>query len=43
MDVMMPKLNGYETTKAIRNLSNKLDGYSIPIIAMTANAFAKDV
>ena len=43
MDVMMPEMNGYETTKAIRNLSDRPDGKEIPIIAMTANAFAEDV
>lgn len=43
MDIMMPKKNGYEATRAIRNLSNRPDGRSIPIIAMTANAFAEDV
>ena len=43
MDVMMPKLNGYEATKAIRSLKNRPDAESIPIIAMTANAFAEDV
>lgn len=43
MDIMMPEMNGYETTKAIRNLSNRSDGKEIPIIAMTANAFAEDV
>ena len=43
LDVMMPEMNGYETTKAIRNLSNRPDGKEIPIIAMTANAFAEDV
>ena len=42
-DVMMPKMNGYETTKAIRNLDDRPDGRTIPIIAMTANAFAEDV
>ena len=43
MDIMMPEMNGYETTKAIRNLSDRPDGKEIPIIAMTANAFAEDV
>ena len=43
MDIMMPEMNGYETTKAIRNLPNRPDGKEIPIIAMTANAFAEDV
>ncbi len=37
----MPKLNGYEATKIIRNLENK-DLANIPIIAMTANAFEED-
>ena len=43
MDVMMPKLNGYEATKAIRSMQNRPDAAFIPIIAMTANAFAEDV
>ena len=43
MDIMMPEMNGYETTKAIRNLSERPEGKEIPIIAMTANAFAEDV
>ena len=43
MDIMMPEMNGYETTKAIRNLPDRPDGKKIPIIAMTANAFAEDV
>ena len=41
MDVQMPVMNGYEATKAIRNL-NRADAGKIPIIAMTANAFAED-
>lgn len=41
MDVQMPVMNGYEATKAIRNL-NRRDAGEIPIIAMTANAFAED-
>ena len=43
MDVMMPKMNGYEATKAIRSIQNRPDAAQIPIIAMTANAFAEDV
>ena len=43
MDIMMPVMDGYEATRAIRNLSDRPDGGSIPIIAMTANAFAEDV
>lgn len=42
MDVMMPVLNGYEATRAIRALE-RADAAEIPIIAMTANAFAEDV
>ncbi len=41
MDIRMPKLNGYETTKAIRTM-NRADAAKIPIIAMTANAFVED-
>ena len=43
MDIMMPKMNGYEATNAIRTLQNRPDARTIPIIAMTANAFAEDV
>lgn len=43
MDVMMPNKNGYEATKAIRSIHNRPDAVTIPIIAMTANAFAEDV
>ncbi|MDO4517435.1 MAG: transporter substrate-binding domain-containing protein [Bacillota bacterium] len=43
MDIMMPKMNGYEATKAIRSLDDRPDGRTIPIVAMTANAFAEDV
>ena len=41
MDVQMPEMNGYEATKAIRKLENK-ELASIPVIAMTANAFEED-
>ena len=42
MDVQMPKMDGYESTRAIRALERE-DAASVPIIAMTANAFAEDV
>ena len=42
MDVQMPKMNGLDATRAIRSGSNPL-GKTIPIIAMTANAFSEDV
>lgn len=41
MDVQMPIMNGYEATEQIRNSKNPL-GRTIPIIAMTANAFQED-
>ena len=42
MDIQMPRMNGYDATRAIRAMNR---GYckQIPIIAMTANAFAEDV
>ncbi len=42
MDVQMPVMNGYEAAAAIRAL-NHPDAVSIPIYAMTANAFTEDV
>ena len=41
MDVQMPVMNGYDATRAIRALERE-DAREIPIIAMTANAFAED-
>lgn len=41
MDVQMPRMNGYEATRAIRNLKNKQKS-RILILAMTANAFEED-
>ena len=42
MDVQMPRMNGLEATKIIRSGENPL-GKTIPIIAMTANAFTEDI
>ena len=42
MDIQMPEMNGYEATRAIRRM-NRPDAADIPIIAMTANAFAEDI
>ena len=41
MDIMMPVMNGYEATQMIRSLDRE-DAKTIPIIAMTANAFTED-
>ena len=38
----MPVMNGYEAARAIRDL-DRPDAETIPIVAMTANAFAEDV
>lgn len=42
MDIRMPVMTGYEATQAIRNL-DRPDASSIPIIAMTADAFSEDI
>ena len=41
MDIQMPRMNGYDATRAIRALSDPAKA-SIPIVAMTANAFEED-
>ena len=42
MDVQMPDMDGYEATRAIRQMKHP-DAKDIPIVAMTANAFSNDV
>ena len=41
MDIQMPVMNGYEAAKQIRSLKNR-ETASVPIVAMTANAFEED-
>ena len=42
MDLRMPDMNGYEAAAAIR-ASGRSDSASVPIIAMTADAYAEDI
>jgi two-component system sensor histidine kinase/response regulator len=42
MDIRMPVMNGYEATRAIRSMERP-DSKTIPIIAMTADAFEEDL
>ena len=42
MDIQMPIMNGYEAARAIRNMK-RADALTVPIIALTANAFDEDV
>lgn len=42
MDIQMPRMNGYEAASSIRNL-DRPDAKTVPIIAMTANAYREDI
>ena len=42
MDIQMPEMNGYEAARAIRGL-DRPDARTVPIIAMTADAFSEDI
>ena len=42
MDCMMPVMSGYQATKVIRDTSSRVRNHSIPVIALTANAFKED-
>ena len=42
MDIMMPRMNGWDATRTIRAM-NRPDAEIIPIIAMSANAFSENI
>ena len=42
MDCQMPEMNGFEATAIIRNIKSTVLNHSVPIVALTANAMAKD-
>ena len=41
MDIQMPIMNGYQAAEAIRQMDQRKDVHTIPIIAVTANAFVE--
>lgn len=43
MDIQMPKMDGYEATRRIRQMEQARGGSRIPIVAMSANAFVEDM
>jgi len=43
MDIQMPNMNGYDAARAIRAMTGRVDSRSIPIIALTANAYKEDI
>lgn len=43
MDIQMPKMDGYEATRRIRQMEQSQGGSRIPIVAMSANAFVEDM
>ena len=42
MDVQMPKMDGFEATRSIRDLESKVKNHNVPIVAITANAMRGD-
>ena len=43
MDIQMPKMDGYEATRRIRQMEQSQGASHIPIVAMSANAFVEDM